>query len=102
MYGLYIFSLHQDSESSSNKPQPSNIMTNICHITGCIFVLFFRDLFNAAFVSCWTEMSEAKQDELAQNLEQALVSQEIPEIMQTLLNLAEFMEHCDKVRTHSQ
>lgn len=42
-------------------------------------------------------MSEAEQDELAQNLEQALTSQEIPEIMQTLLNLAEFMEHCDKV-----
>ncbi|PVD35573.1 hypothetical protein C0Q70_02536 [Pomacea canaliculata] len=55
-----------------------------------------KELFNVAFVSCWTEMSEAEQDELAQNLEQALTSQEIPEIMQTLLNLAEFMEHCDK------
>nr|KAG5704724.1 hypothetical protein BaRGS_005180 [Batillaria attramentaria] len=55
-----------------------------------------RDLFNAAFVSCWTEMGEAEQDELTQMLEQALVSQEIPEIIQTLLNLAEFMEHCDK------
>ncbi|KAK7093536.1 serine/threonine-protein kinase mTOR-like isoform X2 [Littorina saxatilis] len=55
-----------------------------------------RDLFNAAFVSCWTEMAEAEQDELASMLEQALVSQEIPEIIQTLLKLAEFMEHCDK------
>lgn len=55
-----------------------------------------RDLFNAAFVSCWTEMAEADQDELTQILEHALVSQEIPEVIQTLLNLAEFMEHCDK------
>ena len=58
---------------------------------------FFRDLFNAAFVSCWTELSETQQDELIQSLEQALTSQNIPEITQTLLNLAEFMEHCDKV-----
>lgn len=57
----------------------------------------FRDLFNAAFVSCWTELTEAQQDELILSLEQALTSQEIPEITQTLLNLAEFMEHCDKV-----
>jgi hypothetical protein len=42
-------------------------------------------------------MPEAEQDELAQMLEQALTSQEIPEIIQTLLKLAEFMEHCDKV-----
>ena len=54
-------------------------------------------MFNAAFVSCWTELTEAQQDELINSLEQALTSQEIPEITQTLLNLAEFMEHCDKV-----
>jgi len=56
-----------------------------------------RDLFNAAFVSCWTELTEQQQDELIATLELALTSQEIPEITQTLLNLAEFMEHCDKV-----
>ncbi|KAL3862460.1 hypothetical protein ACJMK2_008424 [Sinanodonta woodiana] len=55
-----------------------------------------RDLFNAAFVSCWTELTETQQDELISSLEQALTSQELPEITQTLLNLAEFMEHCDK------
>jgi len=57
----------------------------------------FRDLFNAAFVSCWTELSEMQQDELIQSIEQALAIQDIPEITQTLLNLAEFMEHCEKV-----
>ena len=58
-----------------------------------------RDLFNAAFVSCWTELSEMQQDELIQSIEQALAIQDIPEITQTLLNLAEFMEHCEKVYT---
>ena len=57
-----------------------------------------RDLFNAAFVSCWTELSEMQQDELIQSIEQALAIQDIPEITQILLNLAEFMEHCEKVR----
>ena len=41
-----------------------------------------------------------QQDELIESLEQALTSQDIPEITQTLLNLAEFMEHCDKVSVH--
>lgn len=59
--------------------------------------LDFRGLFNAAFVSCWTELKETQQDELIQSLELALMAQDIPEITQTLLNLAEFMEHCDKV-----
>ncbi|PNF25178.1 Serine/threonine-protein kinase mTOR, partial [Cryptotermes secundus] len=55
-----------------------------------------RDLFNAAFVSCWTELSESLQNELIQSLEQALMVPDLPEITQTILNLAEFMEHCDK------
>lgn len=55
-----------------------------------------RDLFNAAFISCWTELSAEKKKELAANLEQALMVPDLPEITQTILNLAEFMEHCDK------
>lgn len=55
-----------------------------------------RDLFNAAFVSCWTELSTKMKTELANALEQALDVQDVPEITQTILNLAEFMEHCDK------
>ena len=38
-----------------------------------------------------------QQDELIQSIEQALAIQDIPEITQTLLNLAEFTEHCEKV-----
>nr|XP_022907797.1 target of rapamycin [Onthophagus taurus] len=55
-----------------------------------------KDLFNASFVSCWTELSEAMQKELINNLRDALLVPDIPEITQTILNLAEFMEHCDK------
>lgn len=57
----------------------------------------FRDLFNAAFVSCWSELNEDQQDELIRSIELALTSQDIAEVTQTLLNLAEFMEHSDKV-----
>lgn len=54
-----------------------------------------RDLFNAAFISCWTELSSEKKTQLAASLQQALMVPDLPEITQTILNLAEFMEHCD-------
>lgn len=59
-----------------------------------------RDLFNATFVSCWAELTEALQQELIRTLEQALMVPDLPEITQTILNLAEFMDHCDKVSQH--
>ncbi|XP_072012517.1 serine/threonine-protein kinase mTOR isoform X7 [Engystomops pustulosus] len=55
-----------------------------------------RDLFNAAFLSCWSELNEDQQDELIHSIELALTAQDIAEVTQTLLNLAEFMEHSDK------
>ncbi|EGG15157.1 protein kinase [Cavenderia fasciculata] len=56
-----------------------------------------KELFNAGFVSCWTELHEQYQDELVHSLEAALMSPNIPpEILQTLLNLAEFMELHEK------
>lgn len=55
-----------------------------------------RDLFNAAFISCWQVLSEPQRKDLTHSLVQALEVRDIPEITQTILNLAEFMEHCDK------
>lgn len=56
-----------------------------------------RTLFNSAFVSCWTELYDQYQEELVRSIEVALTSASIPpEILQILLNLAEFMEHDDK------
>ncbi|CAG9112211.1 unnamed protein product [Plutella xylostella] len=54
-----------------------------------------RDLFNAAFVSCWTELDQTARQELANALEQALTAPDAPELAHTVLNLAEFMEHCE-------
>lgn len=53
-----------------------------------------KELFHAAFVSCWMELLDAYQDNLVKSLQQAFRSPTMPpEILQTLLNLAEFMEH---------
>ncbi|GMK56480.1 hypothetical protein CspeluHIS016_0303200 [Cutaneotrichosporon spelunceum] len=58
---------------------------------------FARELFNVAFVSCWTELYDGYQEDLVHNLEQALTNDGVPsEVVNTILNLAEFMEHDDK------
>jgi FKBP12-rapamycin complex-associated protein len=56
-----------------------------------------RELFAAGFVSCWGELDEGMQEQLVRSLEAALASPTIPpDIVTTLLNLAEFMEHDEK------
>ncbi|EJD07323.1 atypical/PIKK/FRAP protein kinase [Fomitiporia mediterranea MF3/22] len=56
-----------------------------------------RALFNAAFLSCWTELYDQYQEDLVRAIEQAITSPTIPtDLAHRLLNLAEFMEHEDK------
>ena len=56
-----------------------------------------RELFNAAFLSCWDELDDGTQGRLGEALKCALSSKGIPpECLQTLLNLAEYMEHEEK------
>ncbi|XP_062176298.1 serine/threonine-protein kinase TOR isoform X2 [Alnus glutinosa] len=56
-----------------------------------------RELFAAGFVSCWAQLNETSQKQLVRSLEMAFSSPNIPpEILGTLLNLAEFMEHDEK------
>ncbi|KAL6013172.1 hypothetical protein ACLOJK_003664 [Asimina triloba] len=56
-----------------------------------------RELFAAGFVSCWSQLNETNQQQLVRSLELAFSSPNIPpEILATLLNLAEFMEHDEK------
>ncbi|CAH9071216.1 unnamed protein product [Cuscuta epithymum] len=56
-----------------------------------------RELFAAGFVSCWSKLNEATQRQLVRSLEMAFSSPNIPpEILATLLNLAEFMEHDER------
>ncbi|KAL3925176.1 MAG: hypothetical protein SGILL_000584 [Bacillariaceae sp.] len=52
-----------------------------------------RELFSASFVCCWKELSEPYRINLVHALETAFVADISPEILQALLNLAEFMEH---------
>ena len=62
----------------------------------CVCCMYLRELFNAAFVSCWMELTPIQKEDLVVNFKQALLVPNIPEITQTLLNLAEFMEHCEE------
>ncbi|KAK9941754.1 hypothetical protein M0R45_007448 [Rubus argutus] len=56
-----------------------------------------KELFAAGFVSCWAQLNETSQKQLVRSLEMAFSSPNIPpEILATLLNLAEFMEHDEK------
>ncbi|KAG0343766.1 phosphatidylinositol kinase- protein kinase tor1 [Podila humilis] len=55
-----------------------------------------RELFNAVFMSCWTSLTEQFQSEFVKALKQAIVESNSPDIIQTILNVAEYMEHDDK------
>ena len=78
------------------KESPSNAL-RACASLAIQYQPLAKDLFNAAFVSCWTELYEQYQEDLVKSLETAITSPHIPrEILQVLLNLAEFMEHDDK------
>ena len=78
------------------KESPSHALRACAGLAG-VYQPLAKDLFNAAFVSCWTELYDRYQEELVRSLETALTSPHIPpEILQVLLNLAEFMEHDDK------
>ncbi len=59
-----------------------------------------RELFNAAFTSCWSQLHEANRESLMRSLSLAFSEEKSanipPEVLQTLLALAEFMEHDER------
>ncbi|GBG77479.1 hypothetical protein CBR_g23926 [Chara braunii] len=56
-----------------------------------------KELFSAAFVSCWTEMKPPSQEQLVTWFEHAFISLSIStETLNILLNLAEFMDRDEK------
>ena len=78
------------------KESPSHALRACASLAG-VYQPLAKDLFNSAFVSCWTELYDQYQEELVRSIELALTSNNIPpDILQILLNLAEFMEHDDK------
>ncbi|KAH9072320.1 atypical/PIKK/FRAP protein kinase [Lactarius deliciosus] len=56
-----------------------------------------KELFNAAFISCWRELYEQYQEDLVRAVDRAITSPTAPsELIHRLLNLCEFMEHEDQ------
>ncbi|KAJ3423742.1 serine/threonine-protein kinase mtor [Anaeramoeba flamelloides] len=75
---------------------PSPVLRS-CSALAHLYNAFAKQLFNVVFLSCWNELDENYKQDLIYNLEIALNSKTIPiKILQTLLNLCEFMEHCDR------
>ncbi|KAJ2776642.1 phosphatidylinositol kinase- protein kinase tor1, partial [Coemansia interrupta] len=55
------------------------------------------ELFNAAFVSCWTELPGQYQQEVIASLQDVAAKPDVPaDILQTILSLAGFMERDEK------
>ncbi|AAS53791.2 AFR420Wp [Eremothecium gossypii ATCC 10895] len=78
------------------KESPSHALRACSGLAGIYYPLA-RELFNASFASCWTELYTQYQEDLVKSLCSALSSpNNPPEIHQTLLNLVEFLEHDDK------
>ncbi|CAK5074309.1 unnamed protein product [Meloidogyne enterolobii] len=55
-----------------------------------------KELFNAAFISVWTELRESDQNQLTMLLIEILKQCPHAEPIQAILNLAEFMDHSEK------
>jgi FKBP12-rapamycin complex-associated protein len=52
------------------------------------------ELYNIAFMSCWKILNDKDKEKILKNFFNAINSQTAPRIiLQTILNLAEFMEH---------
>ncbi|KAL7686574.1 putative serine/threonine-protein kinase ATM [Plasmopara halstedii] len=78
------------------RESPSPVL-RACKELASVYQPLARELFNASFVSVWPHLSSLTQDNLIRSLESAFQSPNLPsEILQTLLNLAEFMEHDDQ------
>ncbi|VEL17440.1 unnamed protein product [Protopolystoma xenopodis] len=79
------------------RESPSPAIRACSPLTGLTPVIT-RTLFNAAFVSCWPQLTDPQQDDLISTLEGVLrVSDQLTEVSQTVLNLEEFTAHVDKV-----
>ncbi|KAJ1812906.1 phosphatidylinositol kinase- protein kinase tor1, partial [Coemansia sp. RSA 2675] len=56
-----------------------------------------KELFNAAFVSCWTELPGQYQQEIVSSLQEVASKPDVPpDVLQTILGLAGYMERDEK------
>nr|AFH08795.1 Tor [Schmidtea mediterranea] len=79
------------------KESPSNAIRSCSNLGGCTGVLS-KALFNASFVSCWPELTDTQQDNLIATLESILNECPSTEVSQAVLNLEEFMTHCERMK----
>ncbi|KAI9352104.1 armadillo-type protein [Obelidium mucronatum] len=64
-----------------------------CSALAAVYPPLAKELFNVGFVSCWWELYDQFQDDLVNSITSAIDSPNFPpDMLQTLLNLAEFME----------
>lgn len=81
-------------EFLKNSPSPS---MRACADIAVISPSLARDLFNPSFYTVWIQLDDAYKDDLIRHVQNAMASTNIPpEVLQTLLTLAEFMERDDK------
>ena len=82
---------HLAVEQLRNSPSPA---LRACLDLASVQPAMARELFAAAFASCWSDLGETAHEALSASLESALGGATTPPaIVATLLNLAEFMEH---------
>ncbi|KAJ3394190.1 phosphatidylinositol kinase- protein kinase tor1 [Entophlyctis sp. JEL0112] len=75
------------------KESPSQSLRS-CASLAAVYTPLARELFNAGFLNCWLELYDEYKSDLIRSLEVAISATNIsPDILQTLLNLAEFMDH---------
>ncbi|KAI0330958.1 FAT-domain-containing protein [Cubamyces sp. BRFM 1775] len=78
------------------RESPSNALRACMNLVD-VHTPLAKELFNAAFVSCWGELYDQYQEDLVRSIEYAITSSTAPsELVHRLLNLAEFMEHEEK------
>ncbi|KAF8064841.1 phosphatidylinositol 3-kinase [Lyophyllum atratum] len=78
------------------KESSSNALRS-CMILVDIHPPLATELFNAAFLSCWTNLYDQYQEDLVRAIEFAITSTTTPsEVVIRLLNLADFMERKDR------
>lgn len=78
------------------KESPSSALRT-CSALAHKFPPFAWELFNVSFLSCWSELDDQLKDDLINQLEDCFKSKNIPsEIVQTLMNVVEFMDYHGK------
>ncbi|KAL0953824.1 hypothetical protein HGRIS_005004 [Hohenbuehelia grisea] len=78
------------------KESPSHAL-RACMVLVDIHPPIAKELFNAAFLSCWSDLYEQYQTDLVRSIEFAITSNTTPsDLIHRLLSLAEFMEHEEK------